>query len=193
MNAKDTIGCPRKSEPGDTIGCPRKSEPGDTIELATFVESVFEGLSSGAVESEFEPGVTPVERAPEPGFVVSEFEDMPDGHESKFEPGVTVEPKVAVIPGAATQGNVHPADRPGDTAKRKIARERQGRGGRPDPGARKGDATVGRSTRRTARRGGYQAPSCLARGRSWASPTTSRSSAAEATCRRTYTSTRGST
>ena len=155
MNAKDTIGCPRKSEPGDTIGCPRKSEPGDTIELATFVES------------EFEPVVTPVERAPEPGFVESEFGDMPGGaDESKFEPGVTVEPKVAVIPGAATQGNVHPADRPGDTSKRKIARERQGRGGRPDPGARKGDATAGRSARRTARRGGYQALSCLARGRS---------------------------
>jgi hypothetical protein len=83
-------------------------------------------------------------------------EDMPSGTaESKFEPGVTVEPKVDVIPGGATQGNTHPADRPGDTAKRKIARERQGRGGRPDPGAREGNATVGRGARRTACRGGF--------------------------------------
>jgi hypothetical protein len=89
-----------------------------------------------------------------------------DAVERKFEPGVTVEPKVAVIPGATTQGNTHPADRPGDTAKRKIARERQGQRGRPEPGTRNGDASAGRSSRRTAHRGGYQAPSCLARGRS---------------------------
>ena len=86
--------------------------------------------------------------------------------ESKFEPDATVEPKVGVILGVSTQGNSHPADRPGDTAKRKIARERLGRGGRSEPGSREGDAAVGRSTRWTARRGGYQAPSCLARGRS---------------------------
>ena len=58
--------------------------------------------------------------------------DMPGGAvESKLEPDVTVEPKVGVILGAATQGNSHPADRPGDTAKRRIVRERQGRGGTP--------------------------------------------------------------
>ena len=86
--------------------------------------------------------------------------------ENKFEPDATVEPKVGVILGVATQGNSHPADRPGNTAKRKITRERQGRGGRPEPGSREVDAAVGRSTGWTARRGGYQTPSCLARGRS---------------------------
>jgi hypothetical protein len=106
-----------------------------------------------------------VESKSEPGFVGLAIEDMPGGDvESKFKPGVTAEPKVAAILGAATQGNTHPADRPGDTAKRKIARERQGRGGRPDPGAREVNATVGRSSRRTARRGGYQTLSSLARG-----------------------------
>ena len=141
----------------DALAAGRTPEPAKPkVVLVTFVESAFGGMSGGAVESKFEPS-----------FVGPAIEDMPGGAaESKFEPGVTVEPKVDVIPGAATQGNTHPADRPSDTAKRKTARERQGRGGRPDPGARKGDATVGRSARRTARRGGYQALSCLARGRS---------------------------
>ncbi len=75
---------------------------------------MIEDMPGGAFESDFKPGVTPVEveHAPEPGCV-----------KSKFEPGITVEPKVDVIPGAAAQGNSLPADRPGDTAKRKIAFE----------------------------------------------------------------------
>jgi hypothetical protein len=129
-------------------------EPGATAERA--IVKVELGDTNGCLRK-LEPGVTA-----EPMV-----KDMPGGAvESKFELSVTVEPKVYVILGAATQGNSHPADRPGDTAKRKIARERQGKRGRPGPVARKGDATVGRSARRTARRGGHQAPSCLARGRS---------------------------
>jgi hypothetical protein len=123
---------------------------------------MIEVVPSGAVESTVEPTADVI-------LDVSDecnASELGNTYESKFEPDVTAEPKVAVIPGAATQGDTHPADRPSDTAKRKIVRERQGRGGRPDPGARKGDATVGRSACRTARRGGYQAPSCLARGRS---------------------------
>ena len=123
-------------------------------------------------QSDIEPGATAertiVKVELEPGVAAKPVvKDMPGGAvESKFELGVTAEPKVDAILGATTQGNSHPAGRPGDTAKRKIARERLGRGGRPGPGSREGDAAVGRSTRWTARRGGYQTPSCLARGRS---------------------------
>jgi hypothetical protein len=110
---------------------------------------------SDAVEGGIEPGATAgraivkVElddtngclRKLEPGATAEPMvKDMPGGAlESKFELSVTVEPKVDVILGAATQGNSHPADRPGDTAKHKIARERQARGGEtPGPWCSRG-------------------------------------------------------
>ncbi len=90
-----------KFEPGDMIGCLRKFGPGATVERTI--------IGQGAPPPPPPPG--------DPLMI----EDMPGGAvKSKFEPDVTVEPKVGVIPGAATQGNSHPADRLSDTAKRKI-------------------------------------------------------------------------